>query len=135
MVAMKYRTPYYEWECFKNGMYKTSSEISNYNIHFNNSIKLLSNQNLFFETGMKVLSEWTISCNNFLSNKNINKIAFIGQVCCCYKFGCPEIIVKDAWKTIDKTIQKEANETAYKILRNYEGRNRKLHSKMEEIWI
>lgn len=135
MVVTKYRTPFYEWECFKSGMYKTYSETDNYDYYFNNSIELLSNQELFFEVGICVLNEWNISCNNFLSNKNINKIAFIGQACCCFKFGCPEIIVKDAWKTIDKNTQKEANKTAYKILKTYERRNRKLYSKMEEIWI
>jgi len=135
MEAMNYKTPYYEWECFKNGMYKTYSEINDYDIQFKNSILLLSNQDLFYKIGLKVLKDWPISCDNFLTNKNINKIAFIGQVCCCYKFGCSEIVVKDAWKTLDSITQYHANKTALEILNLYERSNRRIQSKMEEIWV
>jgi hypothetical protein len=135
MVAMNYKKPFYEWECFIHGMYKAYSEINNYNVHFDNAIKLMSDQDLFYQVGIEVLDNWVISCNNFLTNKNINRIAFIGQVCCCKHFGVPEIIVKDAWKTIDIETQKKANYTAYKILKTYERRNKELHSKMEEIWV
>lgn len=135
MATTQSKSPYYLWESFQNGMYKTYSEIDNYDLHFNNSILLLSNQEMFYETGIRLLNEWPISCDNFLNNSNINKIAFIGQACCCLKFGCPEIIVKEAWKIIDSETRNEANKTASIILKTYERSRKKLHSEMEEIWI
>jgi len=135
MVITQIKSPYFAWECFQNGMFKTLSEIDNYSFLFNKSIELLSNQELFYKTGILVIKNWEVSCDNFLTNKNINKIAFIGQVCCCYAFGVPEIVTKDAWKVLDTEIQTQANNTALKILKTYEAKRKKIHCQMEEIWI
>ena len=129
------KLPYYYWETYKNGMYKTYSEINNYNELFIKSKELLSNQKLFFDTGLELISKWNISCSNFLNNSHINKIAFICQSCCCFKYKVPEIVTKDAWKTLDIITQNNANNTAKLIIKEYEARHKKLYSKMEELWI
>ena len=133
MATNQSKSPYFAWECFENGMFKTLSEIENYTFLFNKSIELLSNQELFYQTGILVVNNWEVSCANFLTNNSINKIAFIGQVCCCYAFKVPEIVTKDAWKVLDIEIQRSANKTALKILKTYEAKYRKIHSQMEEI--
>jgi hypothetical protein len=135
VVATPNKQPYFEWECFKNGMYKNYSEIDNYNQLYNYSKELLSNQSLFLDNGILMVNEWIVSCNTFLNNHHINKIAFIGQATCCYKYKVPEIITKDVWKCLDFKIQNEANLTAKKILNYYETKYKRLHKKMEEIWV
>ena len=129
------KSPYYKWETYKNGMYKTYSEIDNYSELFIKSKSLLSDQALFFDTGMQLICTWNISCSNFLNNSHINKIAFIGQASCCYKYQVPEIVTKDVWKTLDMITQNNAKNTAKLIIKEYEKRHKRIYSKMAELWI
>jgi hypothetical protein len=136
MEVMKHKKhPFNVWETYLDGMYKTYSEIENYEFHYDNSLYLLSNQDLFFKKGIEMIENYVLSCETFLQNNNINKIAFIGQATCCFAFKSPEIVVKDVWKILDIEIQEQTNETAKKILLNYEERNRKIQKKMGELWI
>lgn len=126
---------FYYWETYKNGMYKTYSEIENYDYLFNCAKNVLTNQSIFYEFGISLITNWHIVCNVFLNNSHINKTAFIGQASCCYAYKVPEIITKDVWKILDIETQNKANKTAIIIIKEYEARYRKLYSKMEEIWI
>ena len=129
------RSKYFLWETYLNGMYKTLSEIDNYDLYFNNAIKMLTDQKMFYETGIDLINNWTISCDNFLTNNHVNRIAFIGQASCCYKFSCPEIVTKSAWRTMDFISKDLANKTAQLIIKNYEKKRKQVYSKMDEIWL
>lgn len=129
------RTPYYQWENFKNGMYKTLSEIDNYPDLYEKAKEVLSNQQLFYKIGIDMINDWNVSCDNFLTNRHINRLAFVGQACCCYKYKVPEIITKYVWTDLDFNTKNSANETAKKIVKEYEAKHRRLHSKMEALRI
>jgi hypothetical protein len=92
------------------------------------AIKLLSNEQDFYNAGLRLLDEWKISCEENLTNKNQNRVAYIGQACCCLIHGVPELITKQAWKQIPIDIQIKANKVAEKIIKIYESQNRKIHS-------
>jgi hypothetical protein len=91
------------------------------------AIKLLSDEKEFYNAGLRLLSEWKISCDENLSNTSQNRIAFIGQACCCLIYKVPEIITKSAWKRIDLQTQLKANAIAQKIINIYERQNNKIH--------
>ena len=136
MAATKYnKYPFNVWETYLDGMYKTYSEIEDYKFYYDNSLFLLSNQELFLKYGVEMTEKYIFACETFLNNPHINRIAFIGQATCCFKFKSPEIVTKDVWKVLDNEIQEAANRTAKKILLNYAKNNRSLHQKMEELWV
>ena len=38
---------------------------------------------------MGVISDWPYSCDQFLTNSSINRIAWMGQASLCYAYGIP----------------------------------------------
>lgn len=134
MVVMKYKSyPFYEWETYINGMYN-SIDPKNYNSMKECARKILTSD-IFLIDGSKMIIEYKKSCSTFLNNKNINKLAFIGQATCCYCYGVPEIITKEVWKELSNEQKNKANNIAKIILLKYEKENKRLYSKMEELWI
>jgi hypothetical protein len=77
------------------------------------AIKLLSNELDFYNAGLRLLDEWKISCEENLTNKNQNRIAYVGQACCCLIHGVPELITKQAWKQIPIDISENRLKQVY----------------------
>lgn len=88
---------YMDWETFKNGMYKTISEIKDFDLQVLKAYHILTNKDLFYEMALKMVNEWPVACEEFLRNRNGNKLAFIGQATCCFIEGVPELATKEAW--------------------------------------
>lgn len=126
---------YYEWESFENGMYKTLSEIKNFDRFQSLSFNTLTDQETFFRNGLLMTTNWKKTCSVFLLNKNINRLAFIGQATCCYIHNSPELATKSAWKEMTEQQQAEANNTAINILLLYEKSYSKIHQQMEVDWL
>lgn len=122
---------YKEWEDYINGMYD-APEPSNEDRLIVEAMKLLSNQDRFFKVSLLVMEDWKISTDVNLSNRNSNRRSWIGQSACSYECNVPEILTRVAWSMISQDTRNEANETANKIIRIYEEKNRKLHSGMGE---
>lgn len=116
--------PYWKWEDFIHGMYKTS--IHNESEHIQNSIELLSDKDRFYESAKKMISEWVVSAKVNLTDISQNRRAWIGQATCCYLFGTPEHLVRMAWNSISEQKQKEANYIAERIISEFET---KTHAK------
>ena len=121
--------PYWEWECYKNGMYRddTDSDIKK-------AVQFMKQTNLFSEAMRKVIKEWPNTMINHLSNENINKNAFVGQCACCYWIGVPEKATKKAWWILSEEKRRLANKEAYRHITNWikehETKNNKLHKDM-----
>lgn len=96
---------------------------------------VLSNESLFYIEAVKMLKDYSKSCETFLNNRNINKLAFIGQATCCYYGGVPEIITKEVWKNLTPEQKNKANNVAKKVLKLYEKSNRQVYQKMEELGV
>lgn len=70
---------------------------------------------------MKLVSKaWLYSMINFLTNKNINRKAYIGHCAVSYKFKIPEYITRKAWKYLDAKQQRLANLQAEKTIKEWE---------------
>jgi len=119
---------YTEWEDFKNGMYDTDN--GNYNELLSDAILLLSDEKSFYETALKVIESWVVSTKENLTNINSNRRAWIGQASCCFAYGVPEIITRDAWALLTDVQRYNANKVADKIISIYENKNRKIYSRM-----
>lgn len=113
---------YDEWECYPAGFYETSLE--GYNHEECESIfkDILSDSDKF-ETALKgVISEWKNSCEHYLTNKSMNRIAWLGQASVCYMSGVPSRY-SSAWFDIPEQKRSEANDLALKYLNIWLVRN------------
>lgn len=80
---------YDKWECEKAGMYAqnynglTSAQCEEKYRDF------LADCDLFRSCANKVINEWRNSCEHYLTNFAMNRIAWIGQAAMCYHTGIP----------------------------------------------
>ena len=109
---------YDKWECHKAGFYKSKKE------GFSNEeckaefIRIITDNDLFDLILAKVISEWKYSCEHYLTNKSMNRIAWLGQAAVCYESGIPSVY-SSSWFDIDKQDQDVANKTALKYLNKW----------------
>lgn len=110
--------PYYLWEDYLNGMYKT--KVDNFEHLKDKSIELLSSSDLFYEYAIKMINDWEISAIVNLTNLEQNRKAWIGQATCCYYAKVPEFITCIAWMELSEKQRKNANNIAKIVIENYE---------------
>lgn len=127
--------PWHKWECFKNGFYKSFEEsgLAREQTEFNYR-DFLSDLNFFEEALKCVIQEWIISCEHFLSNTSMNRVAWLGQSSACYAGGlCAE--GRGGYRLLNLEQQKAADELAKKYLQlwesNHENKNTEIHKNME----
>ena len=80
---------------------------------------LLSDKKLFKQACTEVLTKWKYACEQNLTNDSMNKIAYIGQVACCYMFKAPSTITIDAWHKLTDKQKDIANAIAHVELDKY----------------
>lgn len=72
-----------------------------------------------FEKGLvRVLSEWKYSCEHFLSNVSMNRIAWLGQAAMCIETGVPSVF-RGGFKLLSKKDQGTADALAEKYLNRW----------------
>lgn len=109
---------YDKWECHKAGFYaqnfkdKKASECEEMYRDF------LSNSELFREALNKVISEWKHSCEHYLTNSAMNRIAWLGQAAMCYETGVPSRFC-GGFNLLTEEQKEEANLVALDALNNW----------------
>jgi len=69
---------------------------------------------------LHVANEWTYSCEHNLTDRSLNRRAWIGHAACALAFRCPEDIVRAAWSELTEQQQVEANAKADEAIRSWE---------------
>lgn len=75
---------------------------------------------LYGQFMMRVIREWPISCENALTDSNLNRKAWIGHAACALAFGCPEDIVRKAWGRLTDEQRVLANKKAARAIAAWE---------------
>jgi hypothetical protein len=116
-------TPYWEWECFQNGMWKGLTS----DLMLKTAIEFTSDHKKYGLVMMEVVDKWPNTMLNHLTNNSINKKAFIGHCACSYKLKIPENIVRMAWKYLSEDQKRLANIEAQKAYKKWlQKQNKKL---------
>lgn len=115
-------TNHKEWEDANSGLYDFPSSVDDA-LTVLLSAELLANEGKFFNQAMQMIDSWTVAAATNLSNRARNRQAWIGQATCCYAFGAKEHQVKDAWHTLTKKQQEQANNTADEVIAIWENAN------------
>ena len=119
------------WECQKAGFYantypgKTKTECVEAYAGFLSDIQR-------FESAMdKVISEWKYSCEHYLSNQAMNRIAWMGQSSMCYDTGIPAAFC-GGFNLLSEQQQKDANESALVYINKWLENNNREPVTMEQ---
>lgn len=103
--------PYWDWEDFKNGFYN-SFTTKERGLKRNEIIKFFCDETLVTEFMNKVTLEWVISCEQNLTNTQMNRIAWLGQAASLLYCGAVSELTMETWKYIPEENQEKANRIA-----------------------
>jgi len=78
-----------KWECHKAGFYGNKKEGMTGDQCEQEYANYLSNEERFREGLNGVINEWINSCEHYLTNKAMNRIAWLGQAAMCYSTKIP----------------------------------------------
>lgn len=115
--------PYWEWEDYQYGMYDSVPDDEMITL-IGLARDLLSDPTEFDKEASDMVFNWPISATHNLTNKSINRRAWIGQATCCFALNVPEILTKLAWTELTTEQRNEANNIAQKIIEDYERQNK-----------
>tara|TARA_R100001480_G_scaffold23315_2_gene33589 strand:+ start:2979 stop:4109 length:1131 start_codon:yes stop_codon:yes gene_type:complete len=114
---------YDKWECHKAGFYKSKLNDLSHEECENKFIEIMTNEKLFDESLNRVINEWKYSCEHYLTNKAMNRIAWLGQAAVCILSGVPSKY-STAWSKLNKEQQNKANLIANKYLNIWLEKNK-----------
>lgn len=131
-----------KWECAKAGFYETQAPDGFSPDQAREAYRdFLSDIPRFVSAMQRVIKEWPHSCDQFLSNDSINRIAWMGQAAMCIETGVPNCF-RGGFNMLTPHQQKAANSAAYQMIEAWEKikgdhyeESRSLHRKMEDLWL
>ena len=97
-----------KWECHKAGFYQSKKDGWTKEECENEYIRILTGEELFRNALSKVISQWKNSCEHYLTNRAMNRIAWLGQASLCIESGVPSTY-SAAWFKLTKEQQDRAN--------------------------
>ncbi len=89
------------------------------------AIKFTGNAVLYGSFMNRVVNEWSISCENALTDFSINRKAWIGHAASALALNCPEDITRMAWGKLNEIQQILANREADRAIKRWEDNYRK----------
>lgn len=81
---------YDKWECHKAWLYETKVEWKKQEELEQQFADFFRSEWLFEMVWDKLIKEWKYSCEQYLTNKCMNRIAWIWQSCVCYEYKIPK---------------------------------------------
>jgi ParB-like chromosome segregation protein Spo0J len=106
---------YDKWECHKAGFYASKKEGMTSEECKQSYADFLGNDLLFRQYLLIVITEWKNSCEHYLSNKSMNRIAWLGQAAMCAYNGVPSVFCS-GFNLLSEEQQNLANQTALEFL-------------------
>lgn len=81
-------------------------------------MEFFQEENLFRKTAIELMSEWPVCCDHFLSDQEINRVAWLGQVCSLY-FDGVDSRFSYAYNWLDKKIKDKNNLIAQELINEW----------------
>ena len=122
-----------KWECYPAGFYEnkppgkmTNEEAELFYRDF------LANIPLFKQNMQRVITEWTHSCEHYLTNDKMNRIAWMGQAAVCIYAGIPAKY-RGGYNLLSEEQQKEADLAALEYINKWFVANDRPELTLDEI--
>lgn len=109
--------PWTEWECYASGMYDGATLLSPDEAKLAYA-EFLSDTPRFEAALERVLKEWPKSCEHFLTNERINRVAWLGQAAMAIECGVSRKH-RAGFMLLDEEQRSKANATAQRALERW----------------
>lgn len=119
-----------KWECYPAGFYATSVPGKTKAECESLYAKFLQNDDLFIAACERVISEWKHSCEHYLTNVAMNRIAWMGQAAACISEGLPNKYCS-GFNLLSDEDQLRANKIALKAINKWMRANNRTELSME----
>lgn len=107
-----------KWECYKAGFYNTSKPGMTKEGCENEYYLFLKNEREFRNALDFIINNWEKSCEHYLTNNSMNRIAWLGQASLCYAKGIPSVF-RAGFHLLNELEQEKANEIALEYLNEW----------------
>lgn len=107
-----------KWECYPAGFYENGKADQKATDCEQRYADFLLDDTRFRVALIRVLAQWPRSCEHYLTNENMNRIAWLGQASACISLGLPAIYRGGFGKLTDAE-QQRANATALEALNKW----------------
>jgi hypothetical protein len=125
---------YKKWECYKAGFYNNFPPEGMTKEQCEKAYKtFLSNDERFSKALKVVISKWKHSCEHYLTNSAMNRIAWLGQAAMCQATSVPACF-RSGFSLLSARQQKRANEIALAYLNKWLRKNKRKAVTMEEAY-
>jgi hypothetical protein len=112
-----------KWECYPAGFYEKKPPKGMTEEYCREEYRsFLSDIPRFSAACQRVIDEWEKSCEHYLTNENMNRIAWMGQSALCIETGIPSIF-RGGFMELTEDQKKEANENALKYINIWRARH------------
>ena len=109
---------YDKWECHKAGFYNTTVKGKTKAELHEEYRQLLTDENEFRTALAYIITEWPNSCEHYLGNSAMNRIAWLGQASACFSRGVPSDF-RGGWQLLTEEQQNKANLIALEYLNRW----------------
>jgi len=123
--------PYEKWECYAAGFYATGWPGRSKDECEVIYARFLQDDTAFRAALERVLSEWRHSCEHYLTNSAMNRIAYLGQAAACYAHGLPSVYC-GGFQILSEAEKDRANATALEYLNKWLVSNGREEVTMEQ---
>lgn len=124
---------YEKWECHKAGFYDSTKEGMTKAQCEEAYRAFLADDAKFSAALESVITEWKHSCEHYLTNSAMNRIAWLGQAAACYALGIPAAF-RSGFYLLTEAEQARANETALVYLNKWLSANGRQAVTMEQAY-
>lgn len=108
-----------KWECYKAGFYSPSPPDGLNSQQSEEAFAMYFDSLEQFELDLiYILNNWKYSCEQFLTNENLNRVAWLGQACVCHHLGISSVF-RSGYKYLSLDKQKKADNLAQKYLNGF----------------
>jgi hypothetical protein len=121
-----------KWECHKAGFYDTKPPKGMTSEDCEQAyLKMFSTEGEFEKSLKYITKKWKHSCEHYLTNSAMNRIAWLGQAAVCHKYGVSSEF-RSGFQLLSEEQQNAANEVALKYLNKWLKENGKDPITMED---
>lgn len=108
-----------KWECYPAGFYENKAQDgAPAPVCIKRYASFLRDTPTFAAALDRVITEWKNSCEHYLTNECMNRIAWLGQASACIALGLPSCF-RGGFNTLTADEQRIANETALVALNKW----------------
>lgn len=108
-----------KWECYPAGFYESKPPGNMTKDEAEQLYASFLRDDVSFRRALsRVISEWPRSCEHYLSNENMNRIAWLGQAAMCVAHGVPACY-RGGYNLLSEDEKKRADETALEYLNKW----------------